>query len=82
MFISLMQHELLIHGLVRKSLKFSIEALLRYPTVSRICFLECSGNSFFNAAAEPPQKTCGAIHGMISCSEWTGIPLALLLEEA
>jgi sulfane dehydrogenase subunit SoxC len=76
------RHELLIHGLVRRALKFSVEALLRYPTVSRIYFLECSGNSFFNAAAEPPQKSCGAIHGMISCSEWTGIPLALLLDEA
>ena len=76
------RHELLIHGLVRRPLKFSVEALLRYPTVSRIYFLECSGNSFFNAAPEPPQKSCGAIHGMISCSEWTGIPLALLLDEA
>jgi len=76
------RHELLIHGLVRRPLKFSVEALLRYPTVSRIYFLECSGNSFSNAAAEPPQKSCGAIHGMISCSEWTGIPLALLLDEA
>ena len=76
------RHELLIHGLVRRPLKFTVEALLRYPTVSRIYFLECSGNSFFNAAPEPPQKSCGAIHGMISCSEWTGIPLALLLDEA
>ena len=62
------QHELLIHGLVRRPLKFSVEALLRYPTVSRIAFVECSGNSFFNAALEPPQKSCGAIHGLISCS--------------
>jgi len=76
------RHELLIHGLVRRPLKFSVEALLRYPTVSRIYFLECSGNSFFNAAPEPPQKSCGAIHGLISCCEWTGIPLALLLDEA
>jgi len=76
------RHELLIHGLVRRPLKFTVEALLRYPTVSRICFLECSGNSLFNTKPEPPQMSCGAIHGLISCSEWTGIPLALLLEEA
>jgi sulfane dehydrogenase subunit SoxC len=76
------QHALLIHGLVRRPLQFSVEALLRYPTISRISFLECSGNSFFNAALEPPQKSCGAIHGLISCSEWTGIPLAVLLDEA
>jgi sulfane dehydrogenase subunit SoxC len=56
--------------------------LLRYPTVSRVCFLECSGNSSANIATEPPLKSSGAIHGMISGSEWTGIPLALLLDEA
>jgi len=60
------QHALLIHGLVRRPLHFSVEALLRYPTISRICFVECSGNSFFNVAAEPPQKSCGAIHGLVS----------------
>jgi sulfane dehydrogenase subunit SoxC len=76
------RHELLIHGLVHRPLKFSMDSLLRYPTVSRICFLECSGNSFFNTKPDPPQKSCGAIHGMISGSEWTGIPLALLLDEA
>ena len=76
------RHELLIHGLVKRPLKFSVEALLRYPTRSRIYFLECSGNSLFNARPEPPQITCGAIHGLVSCCEWTGIPLALLLDEA
>ena len=76
------QHQLLIHGLVKRPLIFSVDTLLRYPMISRIYFLECSGNSFFNAAAEPPQKSCGAIHGLLSCSEWTGVSLALLLEEA
>src|SRR5215831_19928142 len=76
------KHALLIHGLVRRPLQFSVEALLRYPTVSRISFLECSGTSFPNIAAEPPQKSCGAIHGLISCSEWTGVSLAVLLDEA
>jgi len=76
------QHQLLIHGLVKRPLMFSVEALHRYPTMSRVYFLECSGNSFPNAAAEPPQMSCGAIHGLVSCSEWTGVPAALLLEEA
>src|SRR5215475_11912333 len=39
------QHRLLIHGLVKRPLIFTVEALLRYPMVSRIHFLECSGNS-------------------------------------
>ncbi|HSQ04113.1 MAG TPA: molybdopterin-dependent oxidoreductase, partial [Burkholderiales bacterium] len=36
------QHKLLIHGLVKKPLEFSIAALLRYPMVSRTCFIECA----------------------------------------
>jgi sulfane dehydrogenase subunit SoxC len=55
---------------------------MRYPMVSRTLFIECSGNSFRNTSQELPQVTCGEIHGLISCSEWTGVPLALLLEEA
>jgi sulfane dehydrogenase subunit SoxC len=75
-------HRLAIHGLVRQPLIFTVEDLLRYPMVSRICFLECSGNSFFNALAEPQQMPAGMIHGLVSCAEWSGVPLAVLLEEA
>src|SRR5712675_3360142 len=39
------QHRLLIHGLVKQPLVFSLEDLSRYPRVSRIAFLECAGNS-------------------------------------
>jgi sulfane dehydrogenase subunit SoxC len=76
------QHQLLIHGLVERPLIFSMEALLRYPLVSRIHFLECSGNSGGNNAPEPPQTTAGGIHGLLSCSDWTGVPLSILLDEA
>jgi sulfane dehydrogenase subunit SoxC len=76
------QHRLLIHGLVERNLTFSMETLLRYPRVSRICFIECSGNSFFNAFPEPNQMPCGMIHGLVSNTEWSGVPLKLLLEEA
>ncbi len=76
------QHQLLIHGLVDRPLIFSMDALARYPLVSAIQFLECSGNSGGNNNAEAPQQTAGGIHGLISCSEWTGVPLSVLLEEA
>ena len=76
------QHRLLIHGLVKRPLFFSVDALLRYPMVSRICFIECGGNSFRNTLPEPPQVPCGMIHGLLSCSEWVGVPLATLLAEA
>ena len=75
-------HRLLIHGAVRRSLTFSVEALLRYPTVTRIQFLECAGNSGVNFGAEPAQQSCGGLHGLVSCSEWTGVPLSILLDEA
>jgi sulfane dehydrogenase subunit SoxC len=76
------QHQVLLHGLVERPLIFSMEALARYPMRTRIQFLECSGNSGGNNNAEAPQQTAGGIHGLISCSEWTGVPLAILLEEA
>jgi len=75
-------HQVLIHGLVERPLLFSIDALSRYPLVSRIQFLECSGNSAGNNAPEAPQQSAGGIHGLVSCSDWTGVPLAILLEEA
>ncbi len=76
------QHRLLLHGLVRRPLTFSLDALLRYPLVSRILFIECSGNSGSGLNPEPEAGTCGALHGLVSCSEWTGIPLSILLHEA
>ena len=77
------RHHLLIHGLVNQPLTFSVAALSRYPMVSRVCFVECAGNSRLNTQPpKPPQTTAGAIHGLASCSEWTGVPLALLLNEA
>src|SRR5262247_863342 len=76
------KHRLLIHGLVKRPLIFTVDALLRYPMVSRIHFLECAGNSGIMYGATPPTLTCGQAHGLVSCSEWTGVPLRLLLEEA
>src|SRR5499426_2924097 len=76
------EHRLLIHGLVKRPLIFTIDALSRYPMVSRIHFLECSGNSQILYQPAPPTLTAGQAHGLVSCSEWTGVPLRLLLEEA
>jgi len=76
------QHQLLIHGMVARPLIFTVASLLRYPMVSRIHFLECSGNSGVMYNPSPPNLTAGQTHGLVSCSEWTGVPLRLLLEEA
>jgi sulfane dehydrogenase subunit SoxC len=76
------KHRLLIHGMVKRPLIFTVDALLRYPMVSRIHFIECSGNSQVLYQPAPPNLTAGQTHGLVSCSEWTGVPLRLLLEEA
>ena len=75
------QHRLAIHGLVKRPLVFTLDALARYPMVSRISFLECGGNSAPLFSPQPIAATLQALHGMVSCSEWTGVPLAALLEE-
>src|SRR5262249_21238801 len=76
------KHRLLIHGMVKRPLIFTTDALLRYPMVSRVHFLECSGNSQLLYQPTPPNLTAGQTHGLVSCSEWTGVPLRLLLDEA
>jgi sulfane dehydrogenase subunit SoxC len=73
------RHELLVHGLVDRPLKFTLSDLLRFPAVTRVCFLECSGNLQIMAGQETtPQMLCG----LTSQSEWTGVALSTLLREA
>ena len=76
------RHRLRIDGLVRRPLSFSMQALLRYPRISRLCFIECGGNSNTGWHQRPVQSRAGYLHGLVSCSEWTGVPLAILLNEA
>jgi sulfane dehydrogenase subunit SoxC len=76
------QHRLIIHGLVDRPMIFTMEDLVRFPSVSRHYFLECSGNSAPNWAAPKPELTAQDIHGLLSCAEWTGVPLATVLAEA
>jgi sulfane dehydrogenase subunit SoxC len=76
------QHRLVIHGLVRRPLVFTIEALHRYPMQSRIAFIECAGNSFALNAPQPQPVGIALTHGLVSCSEWTGVKLSTLLDEA
>lgn len=76
------QHRLVIHGLVRRPLVFSLDALHRYPMESRIAFIECAGNSAPLNAPKPLPLGMAAIHGVFSCAEWTGVRLSTLLDEA
>ena len=75
------KHRLLIHGLVRQPMVYTVDALHRYPMVSRIAFVECGGNSAPLYSKEPIQGNVQALHGLCSCAEWTGVALATLLDE-
>ncbi len=74
------QHRLMIHGLVRRPLILTMDDILRFPSVSRIHFIECGANTgmeWGNVAVPTVQYT----HGMLACSEFTGVLLSTLLEE-
>jgi sulfane dehydrogenase subunit SoxC len=75
-------HRFVIHGMVKQPLEYTVEALLRYPMVTRKHFVECGGNSAGMFSNEPLQATVQQLHGLSSCAEWTGIPLSTVLDEA
>lgn len=71
------KYELLIHGMVEKPMVFNLADLKRFPSVSRIAFLECSGNFRTGKETLSPQDICG----LTSQSEWTGVKLSTLFRE-
>jgi sulfane dehydrogenase subunit SoxC len=73
------QHRLMLHGLVDRPLIFTMDDIRRFPSQSRIHFLECSGNP---AYTKPYGKTASDLVGLLSCAEWTGVSLKLVLQEA
>ncbi len=75
------RHRLMINGLVKAPLVFTVDEIMRLTPVSRIHFIECGANTAMewgNVAVPTVQYT----HGMISCSEFTGVPLRDLLDMA
>jgi sulfane dehydrogenase subunit SoxC len=76
------QHRLAIHGLVERPLVLTMDDILRLPAVSRIHFLECAGNGYTEVLPIPRSKTVQFSHGLLSCCEWTGVPLGTILDEA
>jgi sulfane dehydrogenase subunit SoxC len=62
---------------------FRMADLKRYPAVSRICFVECSGNGggAYNRDRMPTEITPQALDGLLSTSEWVGVPVSTVLRE-
>jgi sulfane dehydrogenase subunit SoxC len=73
------QHRLIIHGLVDRPMIFTMADIVRFPAVSSIHFLECSGNTQ-NWGKPSPGLTVQDTHGLLSCCEWTGVPLKTVLD--
>jgi sulfane dehydrogenase subunit SoxC len=71
------EHKLMVHGMVERPLVLTVEELKRLPFVSRIHFVECIGNR-----PNPAGKSAAETHGRMACSEWTGVPLSVLLKES
>ncbi|MEG3063635.1 MAG: sulfite dehydrogenase [Comamonas sp.] len=75
------KHRLMVNGLVKNAKVFTMDEIMRLPSVSRFHFIECGANTgmeWGNVAVPTVQYT----HGMLSCSEFTGVPLIRLLEMA
>jgi sulfane dehydrogenase subunit SoxC len=77
------RHRLMVNGsdarLVRTPKVFTLDELMRLPSVSRFHFIECGANSgmeWGNVAV----PTCQYTHGMLSCCEFTGVPLKTVLD--
>ncbi len=79
------QHRLMINGsepgMLKNNVVFTVDEIMRLPSQSRFHFIECGANTgmeWGNVAVPTVQYT----HGMLSCCEFTGVPLILLLEQA
>jgi sulfane dehydrogenase subunit SoxC len=74
------KHMLFVHGMVRTPKKFTMRDIKRFPAMSRIMFVECSGNGL-TEWSKPTMRTVQFTHGLTSTSEWTGVPLSTILSE-
>ena len=77
------QHRLMVMGsddsLVKTPKVFTMDDLMRLPSVSRMHFIECGANTgmeWGNVAVPTVQYT----HGMLSCCEFTGVRLRDVLD--
>jgi sulfane dehydrogenase subunit SoxC len=67
------RYTLTLHGMVDRPTVFNLEDLKRFPSLSRIMFLECSGNSGAGWARGQPTGTAQTLHGLTSTSDWSGV---------
>ena len=74
-------HRLMLHGLVDRPLLLTVDDIKRFPSVSRIHFIECPANGGMEWRAAQ-LNSLQFTHGMVGCAEWTGVKLSTVLAEA
>jgi sulfane dehydrogenase subunit SoxC len=75
------QHRLMVHGMVERPTIFTMDDLKRFPATSVIHFHECSGNSLYDWSEESMAPDVQIGFGLVSQTEWTGVPLKTILDE-
>ena len=75
-------HRFLIHGMVDRPLILTVAELKLLPSVSRFHFLQCVVGTTRERNHLEFHETAQMTYGSSSCSEWTGVLLSLLLQEA
>jgi len=75
------QHHLVVHGLVERPMVFGLEDLQRLPSVTRVHYIECSGNGRTSYREPRPDMTPQKVYGLTANTEWTGLTVAQLFRE-
>jgi sulfane dehydrogenase subunit SoxC len=75
------RYTLTLHGMVDRPTVYTLDDLKRFPSISRVMFLECSGNSGAGWNRGPATGTAQTLHGLTSTSDWSGVPVSTLLRE-
>ncbi len=73
-------HRLAIHGMVERPLVFTVDEIKRLPSISRFYFIECAANTVLEWK-QAQMSSIQFTHGLLSQSEWTGVPLKALFDE-
>ena len=79
-FVDPTAYELPIEGSVRNPLRLTLDEIKARPAVTTQVMMECSGNG--RASLQPRAISAPWQDEAVGCAEWTGTPLAPILEEA
>lgn len=72
--------KLSVEGAVKQKLELSLDDLLRLPSRKLTATLECAGNG--RVFLTPPVPGLQWGHGAVGNAEWSGVPLAAILDKA